>query len=123
MSEEQRPHMVIVIDDDATIRLLIQKTLERKGYSVQAASNGEEGLSYLRAHRDVKLALIDQFMPGLYGDQVAREIRSFAPEIKLVLCSGYPAEKLPTEHFDSVLAKPFRPKALVEHISSMLDVA
>ena len=123
MNEEQEQNVVIVIDDDATIRLLIRKTLERRGFTVQVASNGEEGLSYLRAHRHVRLALIDQFMPGLYGDQVAREIRSFAPEIKLVLCSGYPAEKLPTEYFDSVLSKPFRPKALVEHVSSMLDVA
>lgn len=120
---ERRQRVVIVIDDDETIRLLIQRTLERRGFSVHGACNGEEGLSYLRTHQGVDLALIDQFMPGLYGDQVAREIRSFAPQIKLVLCSGYPADRLPVEHFDSVLSKPFRPKALVEHIVSVLDAA
>ncbi|MCG8455240.1 MAG: response regulator, partial [Holophagales bacterium] len=112
--------VVIVIDDDASIRLLIRKTLERRGFAVLLASDGEEGLKRLEEADRADLALIDQVMPGLDGTQVAELFRRRAPETKLLLCSGQSADHLRLELFDGFLPKPFRPAALVEEVSQLL---
>src|ERR1700683_2856447 len=66
---------ILVADDDALTRRLLEKTLEQAGYEVVVAENGRTALDCLSAAEGPRLALLDWLMPGLNGVEVCREIR------------------------------------------------
>ena len=72
MSEEQVT--VLVVDDEETVRKLLQRVLEESGYSVIASSTGYEALERLSTHK-IELVLLDIKMPGLDGYSVLEHIR------------------------------------------------
>jgi DNA-binding response OmpR family regulator len=69
----ERP-LLLVADDDADILELVTLRLERSGYDVLAASDGEHALELAREHRP-DLAILDVSMPGLSGTHVTRRLR------------------------------------------------
>lgn len=71
---------VLIVDDEADIRALIEALLKDEGYEVSTAANGEEGLATLKKEK-FDLALLDFFMPGMSGRELAEEIRK-DPQIK-----------------------------------------
>ena len=71
-SEEVR---ILVADDDLVTRVLLQKTLERSGYQVEAVENGRLALECLSRKGGPRLALLDWLMPEMNGLSVCREIR------------------------------------------------
>src|SRR5580698_10282040 len=66
---------ILVADDDALTRRLLEKTLEQAGYEVVVAENGRKALECLSSTEGPRLALLDWLMPGLNGVEVCREIR------------------------------------------------
>lgn len=74
-SSERRRERIVVIDDNANDFSLIRRVLERAGYDVHYASNGEAGLSLLH-EIDPDCALVDYRMPGLDGYEVCRRIKA-----------------------------------------------
>jgi predicted signal transduction protein with EAL and GGDEF domain len=66
---------ILVADDDALTRRLLEKTLEQAGYEVVVAENGRKALECLSSAEGPRLALLDWLMPGLNGVEVCREIR------------------------------------------------
>jgi predicted signal transduction protein with EAL and GGDEF domain len=66
---------ILVADDDALTRRLLEKTLEQAGYEVVVADNGRKALEFLSSTDGPRLALLDWLMPGLNGVEVCREIR------------------------------------------------
>src|SRR5580704_15064045 len=74
---ERRPDAtkILIADDDAITRRLLEKTLEQAGYEVTVAENGRGALEYLSRMDGPRLALLDWLMPGLSGVEVCREIR------------------------------------------------
>jgi DNA-binding response OmpR family regulator len=78
---------VLIIDDDAAFRESLAKHLERAGYAVNLAGNGDTGLSmFERDPADV--VLIDIFMPGQGGLQTIDRLRRASPDAKIVAVSG-----------------------------------
>ena len=68
--------------------------LAKLGLKVQVAQNGPEGIECFHRHRDeIVLVLADIVMPGMYGTEMAAEIRKIDPEMKILLMSGYPEVK------------------------------
>lgn len=102
----------IVIDDEPDVRAVMGAMLQRLGYSVLEAADGETGVRQV-FDQGAKLAVacIDLTMPGVGGDAVARLIRSRHPHLPLILMSGYHAEEITREHSDlqhlTFLHKPF----------------
>jgi CheY-like chemotaxis protein len=74
--------LVLIADDDPDILELVSLTLERDGYEVATARNGEEALQ-IAAERQVHLAVLDFMMPGIDGDEVARRLREADGEHRL----------------------------------------
>lgn len=76
-SLERKPDAtrILIADDDAITRRLLEKTLEQAGYDVAVAENGRKALEYLSRTDGPRLALLDWLMPGLSGVEVCREIR------------------------------------------------
>ena len=66
---------ILIADDDAMSRRLLEKTLEREGYEVIAVDNGRLALQHLSSPDGPRLALLDWMMPELDGPGVCREVR------------------------------------------------
>ena len=88
------PHLVLCVDDEA-VGLRIRKILlERAGYRVLTAPDGDAGLEIF-SEQPVEAVVLDYSMPGMHGGEVARRMRLAKPEVPILLLSAYvglPAE-------------------------------
>jgi signal transduction histidine kinase/CheY-like chemotaxis protein len=109
-----RSHAALIVDDDSTIRVVLDRVLKVQGWNTYAAGNGAEGLERYRAHRDdVDVVLLDLKMPVMDGWSCLSSIREIDPDVPVVIISGYdPAEvEARPEHDDAHLVfvtKPFK---------------
>lgn len=115
---------VLVVEDDPDVRLITISRLEGLGYRVRIAVDGRSALESVRAHPEIRLALVDIVMPGgMDGHAVADEIEKIAPQVKLILTSGYSPRMAasgarPNTPF---LAKPTTRAQLAQLVRSVLD--
>src|SRR3954454_8610344 len=79
---------VLIIDDEAEIRESLQTLLEIEGYEVEAAINGEDGLSRL-GERPFDLVLLDLALPGRNGLEILPEIRALDPQVSVIMITAY----------------------------------
>src|SRR6202035_3270878 len=80
---------ILLAEDEPAIRDLVEFVLERNGYSVLPASNGEEAVELSRRHTGIiDLLLSDVRMPGMDGMQAARVIQGERPGMRVLLMSG-----------------------------------
>jgi len=117
--------LVMLIEDEKEIRELIRYNLERNGFQVYAAADGEEGLQRLRAsHPDV--LVLDLMLPGRSGLDVLRELRDSPKtrDLPVIILTARSAEMdrlLGFEHgADDYLTKPFSPNELVARLRALL---
>lgn len=82
------PKKVLVVDDQFGIRVLLQEVLERDGYQMFLAANGEEALWLIdREHPD--LVLLDMKIPGMDGIEILSNIRKFDASLKVAMMTAY----------------------------------
>ena len=117
---------VLVVDDEDMVRDLARLVLERRGYRVLTACDGEEALTQYGAHPGrIDLVLLDYTMPGLTGLQVFEALRKMDPKVCVVFSSGYglqgDATPLLTAGARAFVPKPYRPDELVQAIRKVLD--
>lgn len=116
---------ILVIDDDPTVRRMLEVTLRGCGYGVQLAEDGPHGIELFSREREhISLVLLDCEMPGMNGDQVFDRLRAIDPEVKVVVSSGRALREI-TQMFTGravakFLPKPFTPRKLDETIRSVL---
>ncbi len=116
---------ILVIDDEREIRELLRYNLEKQGYRVLVAKDGEEGLSRIFAtHPD--LVLLDLLLPGLNGLEVLREVRSepSTRETPVLLLTARGAEMDKLLGFergaDDYITKPFSPREVLARVDAVL---
>jgi DNA-binding response OmpR family regulator len=117
------PNRVLVVEDDAGVRGLLQTILEDEGFEIVLAADGEEGLHLARAV-DPSVVLIDVMMPGLGGPEVIRRLRrpdGTLPFAVLVLTGAVESvEPLRYELGpDSILEKPFDIIKLADRVKEL----
>ncbi len=84
------PLTVLVVDDDESVRTVAVDMLEVVGWNVISAVDGNATIQALADHRDeVGVVLLDYMMPGMPSADVATELKRLAPEIPIILSSGY----------------------------------
>lgn len=111
--------LAVVIDDEAPLRTVTRQILTKFGVKSMEADNGEDGLDLVLRHRGEKpLVFLDLTMPRLGGLEVLRRLRKAAPEVPVVLMSGYSAE-IPGDQeeglaADAFMAKPFGAQKLAD---------
>ena len=120
---------ILVIDDDVQFRKMLCQTLERAGYEVTEASDGDEGTKLYR-QQPVDLVITDIIMPGKEGLETIMELKHDFADIKIIAISGGgriepegylgSAEKLGAAH---TFSKPLDTKQLLETIHELLDCA
>jgi two-component system, cell cycle sensor histidine kinase and response regulator CckA len=110
---------VLVVEDEALVRRLVCRILDKRGYRVISAKDGEEALDRCRALQGaVDIVLTDVVMPRMSGPEVARRVAEIFPGARVIFMSGYADHRVTdAETMDRAFAlieKPFSREALVE---------
>ncbi len=122
-----RPTVLLVEDEEAVRRMLAEKLAEA-GYAVRQAPDAEAALQQLGRHAgEIDVLVTDVVMPGMDGPALAKRAAELHPDLKVLYVSGYVGEELTRrglDHLrDHVLAKPFGPARLLEHLERLLTPA
>jgi len=104
---------IFVVDDEENIRNLAKLQIQRLGYHVKSASDGEEAINIYRKMKDyIDLVLLDVIMPKMDGTQVYRELVKINPQVKVIVMSGFSKEgkagDILKEGAAGFLQKPFK---------------
>jgi CheY-like chemotaxis protein len=119
---------VLVVDDERGLLTIARTGLQQRGFNVLTAENGEQALTLLRTG-DVRvdLVVLDLSMPGLSGERVLRTLRGFAPELPVVIASGYATVESQrawtAAGAQGFVAKPYRLSDLATKVREVLDRA
>lgn len=117
---------ILVVDDDAPMRVMLEAVLTSLGHEVSLAANGREALALLR-DTPPDLLLTDIFMPEMEGIETIRQIQRLLPHIPIIAMSGGAPLGPPTDYLvmarrfgaRQVLAKPFSAAQLSEALSQV----
>ena len=113
-------HRILLIDDEEEFTAALAERLEMRGMEVEVASSGEAALERVTDH-DFDAVLLDLSMPRMSGEEVLVQLRTLAPRLRVMLFTGYAAEKEEFRDVDGVVQKPFRADELARLIRSVLD--
>jgi putative nucleotidyltransferase with HDIG domain len=78
---------ILIIDDDPMLLTATSRLLGREGHRVFVAENGQAGIALCRQER-FQLILLDYYMPGMTGEEVVKEVRSFDKDVRIILQTG-----------------------------------
>jgi len=113
---------ILVVEDDDTVRDLVQEILHQKGHTIITARNGGDALQLARQYEGhIDLLITDMVMRRIDGTMLARKMQSILPDIKVMLMSGYGSDVINREDVEgfAFLQKPFLPKELIGKVESM----
>jgi PAS domain S-box-containing protein len=117
---------LLLVDDEDVIRDVGQKQLERLGYQVTLAQNGQEALDRFAEQRAaIDLVILDMIMPGMGGGETFDRLRAIDPRVKVLLCSGYSLEgqaaRIMERGCNGFIQKPFSLDSLSNKLRELLD--
>jgi len=117
---------VLLVEDAAAVRAVTKQILERQGYTVLEAPDGEAGLRLAQRHRGViHLLLTDVVMPRVGGRELAEQLARLRPDVKVLYASGYTDDSVVRhgilESGTAYLQKPFSPESLARKVRDVLD--
>ena len=117
---------VLVAEDDATLRKLFRSILQRAGYTVIEAVDGEDAiLKFMENKERINLLLFDIIMPKMSGKEAYDAIRQIAPGAKIIFASGYAPgiirQKAVGEEELPIIFKPMSPRDLLKKMRMVLD--
>jgi two-component system response regulator ResD len=120
--ETIEPQRILVVDDEERIRRLLRMYLEKEGYAIQEAEDGEKALS-LALDQDFDLILLDVMLPGMDGIEVCQRIRQVkATPILMLTAKGEEANRVQGFEVgaDDYVVKPFSPREIIYRVKAIL---
>ncbi|MBN2714571.1 MAG: response regulator [Deltaproteobacteria bacterium] len=117
---------ILVIDDEPMVLRSTRRVLQRMGYTVHTARDGEEALRQFKAHQtELSLVMLDMIMPDMDGSQVFSVLRQIDPGVKVLICSGYArdrkVETLLAAGARAFIQKPFDLELLSHTVKTILE--
>jgi len=117
---------LLVIEDEPILRDLARITLERRGYTVLVAADGDEALAVAQRYPGrIALAVADVVMPGMRTREAMQRLREIRPELRVLYMSGHPGDDLADQGIlgpgIAFLRKPFTPDELARKVRETLD--
>jgi len=117
-----RGELILVIDDEPTVRLITKRTLEAFGYRAIVAANGAEGVAtYASLAEEIGVVLTDMMMPVMNGPDAIRRLRAMNPTVRVIATSGLHASAqltgLGVRHF---LSKPYAADQLLAAVQQAM---
>jgi len=127
-ARQAAPRRILVVDDEASIRELLVKTLSLAEYTVETAADGNSALSRLRdTVTPCDLAIVDLKMPGMDGLMLIRQMKQMRPELPVIIITGFSTEISAIEAINlgvsGYLTKPFRVPQVLAAAAKALGVA
>jgi CheY-like chemotaxis protein len=113
---------VLVVDDDVSLRRLIERALVLEGYSVAVAGDGAAALARIRERRPA-LILLDLQMPGMDGWQFREQLRAAGQAIPIVVMTSLYQAPPSQDGMAAYLAKPFALEDLLDAVARMVGVS
>jgi PAS domain S-box-containing protein len=116
--------VVLLVDDEETIRGIGAEMLKELGFTVITAEDGREAVKIFSERPDISFVILDLTMPHMDGEQCFRELRQLKPDLKIIMSSGYNEQEV-TQKFagkglTGFIQKPYRLSVLEEvlkHVS------
>jgi two-component system cell cycle sensor histidine kinase/response regulator CckA len=118
---------LLLVEDESSVRHLARTILERQGYKVLLATNGQDALQVAHQHigTPIRLVVTDVIMPRMGGKVMAERLKATCPDLKILFTSGYTDDALArpgvAEPGVEFLAKPFALAVLARKVRAMLD--
>lgn len=114
---------ILVIEDDPSVRTLLERGLAYEGYLVETAEDGERGLEAAR-DRPADLVLLDVMLPGMDGLEVLRRLRSVSQDVPMILLTARDKPEHQVEGLeagaDDYVTKPFSFDVLLARVRTQL---
>lgn len=114
---------ILVVDDESRMRKLVKDFLEREGFQVIEAGDGQEAIELFYENKDIALIILDVMMPRMDGWQTCREIRKDS-KVPIIMLTARSDERDELQGFelgvDEYISKPFSPKILVARVNAIL---
>jgi CheY-like chemotaxis protein len=132
LGKEHGTEAILVVEDEASVRQLVQRVLAGAGYQVFTAASGADALALIeQGALQVDLVLTDLIMPGgVSGRELGQRVRQRRPAQRILYMSGYPRddasagpEKLRLHSGARTLAKPFTPASLLLSVRECLEAS
>jgi CheY-like chemotaxis protein len=122
--DSRRPFRILVVDDDESVRVFVERALRQPGYDTRVAIDATNALRIAASEGPFDLLLTDLAMPGMRGDELARRLRQTDPSLKVLYLTGY-SDQLFDERgalwdAEAFLDKPVTVQALLEGVSLLL---
>ena len=117
------PIKILVVDDEQRMRKLVRDFLQKNGYEVLEAADGEEAVDVFFGTKNISLIILDVMMPKMDGFQVAAAIRTYS-QVPIVMLTARDSERDELRGFDlgvdEYITKPFSPGILVARVEAIL---
>ncbi len=101
---------VLLVEDEALVAMIAEEALMALGFTPISARDGAEAIEQFHAQKPA-MAVVDVGLPDIRGDELARRLRALAPDMPVVVASGYDELELKAKFADDsgvqVLAKPY----------------
>jgi CheY-like chemotaxis protein len=119
------PGTILVVEDEAIVRMLLVEGLEEQGYMVLEAEDGNAALDIVASSERIDLLATDVGLPGINGRQLAEMARSQRPDLKVLFLTGYAyeaaLEKEVLRPDTQLLGKPVTIEAFCAKVHGMLQ--
>ncbi len=116
--------VVLLAEDDRSVRRLVVTELKRRGFTVLDAEDGRAALEVFQQHKDtIDILVTDVVMPRMNGADLAKEAGRIRPGLKILFISGHPERAgsgLDPAHVHNLLMKPFTADTLASRIKAMI---
>ncbi len=118
---------IMIVDDEATVLKVMTRSLEKSGYRVIAAGDGEEAYAlYSKYQEDIRLVITDLAMPGMDGPSLIAALRKINPAVRVICTSGLGSytekESLTDLGILAILSKPCNSKTILQAIQDALTL-
>ena len=108
-----RGPLILIVDDDENVLEIATEFVQRLGYNAVVASNGVDALNILRRNQDVTVLFSDINMPGMDGEELARDAVAVRPGLRVIFTSGTRRSAIA-----AFVPKPYRAADLVDVLGS-----
>ena len=121
---EMNENKILIVDDEAAIRVMLKRAFRRVGYSVRSAASGEEALEILE-HEYISVMFLDLGLETMSGFDLCERIRKHSPDAVIYAITGYAKLfgqcEIPEAGFDDYFVKPFSVETLYQAASQAFE--
>jgi len=123
---KERPPGILIVDDDAAVRTMLEMGLRHHGFVVWLASHGQEALALYRCHsQEIDVVLLDVRMPGMDGPQTLAALQQINPQVRCCFVSGesgdYTQEALLALGATHYFKKPFSLSGVTQVLRQLVE--